>query len=271
MPTEHKTGNAERAKTDERAKPASRIADVRLAIAFLTRLPVGSFQHPRSLAEAAWAFPLVGVLVGGFGVAALYGAGLAGLPSPVAALLAVAAMALVTGALHEDGLADVADGFGGGAVKTRKLEIMRDSRIGSYGVLGLVFVVGLKVAALAALGDVALAAAAVLTAAAVSRGLLPALMAALPMARDDGLAHGAGRPSRFNAGVALAVGAGVAIFMMSPHLVAAVFMLAAAALAALAVGMLAQRQIGGQTGDVLGAAQQVAETAILLTAVAVLS
>ena len=275
MPTENKPGEHE-ARADANGPSAGPpsggwVAGARLALGFLTRLPVGGAHGRGTLADAAWAFPIVGIVVGGIGAAALYLNQLAGLPAVSGALLALAATALVTGALHEDGLADVADGFGGGATRARKLEIMRDSRIGSYGVLALIFSVALRVTALVALGPAVFAGAVLIIAAVLSRAVLPVLMRSLPMARDDGLAHVAGRPGTLVVGVSLTIGGGLALFFLQPHLVTTVSVFGAALFGALVVGGLAKRQIGGQTGDVLGAAQQVAETAVLLTAVAVLS
>lgn len=247
-----------------------RLSDIQLAIAFLTRLPVGGLRHHGNLADAAWAFPLVGVLVGGFGAALLHMAAITGLPPVVGTLLAFAAMVLVSGALHEDGLADVADGFGGGALREQKLEIMRDSRTGSFGVLVLMFAIGLKVAAVASADHPDLAAAMLLAAATFSRGILPVLMVTLPMARKDGLAYGAGRPTRTRVVVALVLGGSGLLFFLWPYMIASLFMAATGIAGAVVVGILARRQIGGQTGDVIGAAQQVSETAILLTAVVVL-
>ena len=117
-----------------------------------------------------------------------------GLPDIVAAVLAVGAGALVTGALHEDGLADMADGFGGGNTPERKLAIMRDSRIGAYGVIVLVVVLAAKVGAISDLGSTGLVAAALVAAAAASRAAMPAVMLWLEPARTDGLAVDAGRP-----------------------------------------------------------------------------
>ena len=115
------------------------ITELGTGLAFLTRLPVRcALGGEGSLARAAWAFPIVGALVGAFGALAFWGAALVGLHPFVAGVLAVAATLLVTGALHEDGLADTADGFGAGGSRERKLEIMRDSRIGTYGVVALV-------------------------------------------------------------------------------------------------------------------------------------
>jgi len=261
-------------KTSEKTSntgSATRLDDLRLVVSFLTRLPMGSFRHPGTLADAAWAFPLVGVIVGGIGAAVYYGADVLDLPPVMMALLAVAAMTLTTGALHEDGFADVADGFGGGATISRKLEIMRDSRIGSYGVLALVFAVGLRVSAIAFIGPVDVAVGVILAAAIASRAVLPGLMASLPMARDDGLAHGAGRPSQTTATIALVIGAAGVFTVLPLELMLLVFMGGAAVLAGMLMAIIAKRQIGGQTGDVIGAAQQLAEIAALIAAGAVLA
>lgn len=232
---------------------------LKTAVAFLTRLPVAFAEAPPILARAAFAFPLVGLLVGGFGAAVLLAGERFGLPPLAGALLALAGQALMTGGLHEDGLADVADGFGGGATPERKLEIMRDSRIGSYGVLAVVFSVTLRAAALAGIGP---AAAALVAAGAASRGFLPLLMRTLPAVRSDGLGKGAGEPTALGTAAAVALGLGISLAALGLHGLEAWLagMLAAAALAA-----IARAQVGGQTGDVLGAAQQVSEIAFLLT------
>src|ERR1019366_4569859 len=106
----------------------------------LTRLPVGWFsgtQAPAGIADAVWAFPIAGAVVGGIGGGVFWGCSALGLPPAVAAVWTLVATLLVTGALHEDGLADTADGFGGGRTREQKLEIMRDSRIGSFGALAV--------------------------------------------------------------------------------------------------------------------------------------
>src|SRR6202167_740172 len=135
-----------------------RADDLRASILFLTRLqygptlPVGG----AAIARAAWAFPIAGVLVGLVGAVVYLFAHRLGLPSWPAAALSVAATMAVTGCLHEDGLADTADGFGGGQTQELKLDIMRDSRIGTYGVCALVLSILLRVSTLASLADTAL-------------------------------------------------------------------------------------------------------------------
>lgn len=244
----------------------SPLADLRLAVAFLTRLPVGAFVDSRPLASAAWAFPVAGALVGLVGAAALWAAAWAHLHPLACALIGVAATVLVSGALHEDGLADVADGFGASADVDRKLAVMRDSRIGTYGVLALVFAVGLKAALLAGMAGPGTAALAILGAALASRAAMPVAMAALAPARTDGLGHGAGRPTGLGAVAAAALGLGGAGWLgyrvVGPEAAAAG--LVGAAVGALAVAVLARRQIGGQTGDVVGAVSQAAEIGFLI-------
>jgi adenosylcobinamide-GDP ribazoletransferase len=234
---------------------------------FLTRLPLAglSSAHTGLLARSMRAFPVVGIVVGLAGWAAFAIAAGIGLPSTAAALLAIAATVLVTGALHEDGLADTADGLGGGEGRAGKLAIMRDSRSGAYGVLALVFSVTLRAAALTVLTTPRVGAALV-AAHAVSRAGLPILMRWLDPARDDGLGASAGQPDDSAIGWCLGIAIVVAVLCVGfgPGLIAVI--VAAAAMAGLAG--LAQRQIGGYTGDVLGAAQQIGEIAMLLTAAA---
>ena len=137
------------------------IDDLQICLMFLTRIPVPgglALSHP-SLSNACRFFPVIGGLVGVIGAIVLAAADQLGLPQGVSVLLAVAAMVIVTGGLHEDGLSDTADGLGGGSNKDRRLEIMKDSRVGAFGVIALVLIIGLKWAGLAALsiGPAALA------------------------------------------------------------------------------------------------------------------
>jgi adenosylcobinamide-GDP ribazoletransferase len=240
--------------------------EARLAFAFLTRLPfrAGAAPEPGALARASWAFPLAGILVGVAGGIVFSLSDRLGLPVNAMALLAVAATVLITGGLHEDGLADTADGLGGGAGRDEALAIMRDSRSGAFGVLALVFSVGLRVACLAALPDSQIAVSALVAAHAVSRGLLPALMLWLPPARSDGLAADAGQPTPPVATLAAFIALVVAMIALGFGRGITAIIFAAVAVAALA--LLARRRIGGYTGDVLGAAQQVGEIVVLLAA-----
>ena len=220
----------------------------------LTRLPVARLTRLYPAERACvWAYPLVGALVGGAGAAVLWAALALRVPPAIAAILALAATMALTGALHEDGLADMADGFGGGATPARKLEIMRDSRIGSYGTLALILSVGVRVAALSACSHPALA---LLLAGVLGRGAMVGVLATMGPARSDGLTARLGDAGR------LPILAGIAIAAAASLLAPAALL--AAALAAYAVMRLARRQVGGYTGDVLGAAEQCVECAVLI-------
>ncbi len=231
------------------------LADLAGAFTLLTRLPAG-FAPARG--DATWAYPIVGAAVGAIGAAVFSTATTLTLPPAVAAILAIAASVLATGALHEDGLADTADGFGGGATVARKLEIMRDSRIGSFGALALMLSLGLRVAALAAMADAWRVGGALIAAGMLGRGAMIGMMLALAPARPDGLAASLGRVPAGPAAIGLAI-AGAAVLL--PHGARALF---AAVLAGAVMVWLARRQVGGYTGDVLGAAEQAVECAVLV-------
>jgi len=239
------------------------IADFRLALSFLTRLPVSLSETPGAgaLVRSMRLFPLVGALIG----AAIGGIDLLALkilPPFPSALLAVAFGLLLTGALHEDGLADCADGFGGGRDKESKLAIMRDSRIGAYGTLALILSVFLRASAIAQLGNPA---GALIAAHALSRAAIPGMMMVLPPASTTGLAASAGR-----AGAAdYLIASLIAVVLSAPLL--GLWMIPVGVVVSLVMALvwhLARRQIGGYSGDVLGALQQTCEIAVLLTILA---
>lgn len=243
--------------------------DLRTGLAFCTRLPVTAPEGAR-LTDAAWTFPVAGAVVGLIGGAVFVACAALDLPAFVSATLAIAATALATGALHEDGLADTADGFGGACSAERAVEIMRDSRIGTYGVIALIVTFLLRIGALASLASAgaALPALALIAAHAGARGALPVFMRAVPRAREDGLSAAAGRPSEGAAAGAVAIGLVVTLLCLGLGVTALSALLIAVALALLA--RMAIRKIGGQTGDVLGTAEQTGEVLILLVASAVL-
>ena len=245
------------------------LAQLRIAAGLLTRLPVGAAQAwpDGAVARAAWAFPLVGAALG-LAAALVQALGLwSGLPPVLAAILAVGLLVVATGALHEDGLADTGDALGTARQRARALEIMRDSRIGTFGALALGLVTASRIAAIAALATADLVPALV-TAATLSRLAMVWLMAALPPARVDGLAAAAGRPDRRVVMLASGVGVAIAAVVAGP-LAAASQVLVAAALAALLARWFQQR-LGGHTGDTLGATQQLVEAALLIAWVAAL-
>ncbi|HSF93997.1 MAG TPA: adenosylcobinamide-GDP ribazoletransferase [Thermohalobaculum sp.] len=231
------------------------------ALGFLTRLPVPAWTgwEEGRLVRASRFFPAVGALIGAGGAAVWWLAGLV-LPPMLAAGLALAAILLLTGALHEDGLADCADGLGGGKGGAEALEIMRDSRIGSYGALALALSLGLRWAALAALAPGA-GALALILAGGIGRAMMVPATALARYARTEGLgsmvAAGAG-PREL--GVALATALLLAVLGGGAGLAA---LAAAAAAAGLFLWFLVRR-VGGYTGDGLGAIAQFGEIAVML-------
>jgi adenosylcobinamide-GDP ribazoletransferase len=242
-----------------------------IALQFLTRIRITRIELfpedwlPRS---AKW-MPLVGALIGALvGAVVLVSASF--FPGAVPVLLGLTASVLLTGALHEDGLADTADAFGGGSTRERRLEIMKDSRIGTYGAIALIATLALKATSLAATDPLSIVR---ILIAAYTGGRLAAVLALafLPYAGGDNV-----KVSRspvvmtrgeivFASITGLLVGACV--------LDALVFMMATiiGAVAATAMAFIALRKVGGYTGDVLGAVEQIYETAFILVAAAMIA
>ena len=250
-----------------------------LAASFLTCLPVArktptamgeevlpATRTPAELTRATGLFPLIGAALGVVAGLALMGAFQLGLHPLACAFVALATSIALTGALHEDGLGDFADGLGG-ANREDRLRIMRDNRIGTFGTLALLFGVGIRASILSGLTSPEAAALALITAAAFSRAVLPGVMRWQRPARADGLAAAVGAPS--NAEVATAVVLALLIGLFAVGFWASLLVAVVAGLAALAVAVLAQRTLGGHTGDVLGAVQVVAEVAALAAIAAV--
>ncbi len=244
---------------------AARWQEFLLAVQFLTRLPVPQ-ELPFSddlLIRATRFYPLVGLIVGAIGAAVLYAAALVW-PMPVAVLLSIAATIFATGAFHEDGLADAADGLGGGLTRERALEIMRDSRIGTYGTVTLGLVLALKAAALMSLAPLD-AAAALLIGHGVSR------MAAVQVVQWDDYARDKG--AKFVAPTVTPEGYRVALITALVIMAAAVFwfgvppILTGVVIAVLAgwrLRVIFLRKLGGYTGDCLGGMQQMTELGLYL-------
>ena len=241
----------------DRDGPLMDAGDMQAALGLMTRLPVSAGSRG---ANAAWAWPLAGALVA-------FLAGLAGwlllalgMVPGVAAAMVLAVGAMLTGAMHEAGLADSADGLFGGWTVARRLEIMRDSRIGSFGVLALLLVTLARWSALSFLMATGHLLVPLIAAAMISRAGLPVAMIAMPFARADGLAQATGEPPRRAAALGLLVTLVVVLLLTGAAAIPAVV---AAAAVALAVGVFALARIGGQTGDILGAMQQLTELAVL--------
>lgn len=254
--------------TKGRSRAENLLDDVFSALALFSRLPL-PVHAPRG-AETAWAWPLAGALIGA--ICALAG-GLAmalGLPPSASALFVLTCGVMITGALHEDGLADTADGLWGGWDRARRLEIMKDSRIGSYGVVALILAFAARWTAISALlahgghhGAVGIGAA-LIAAGALSRGGLPGVMHLVAPARADGLSVHTGRPDRMGAVWAAGIACGLAFALLGWAAFAALLL---TLLALLGLAVLAKARIGGQTGDILGAMQVVVEIAVLFACI----
>ncbi len=232
----------------------------RLAWSLLTRLPGGALpRSDESLRAAVPWFPLVGLAVGGI-VGVVYLGLVEVVSSPTAALLAVGVGAIVTGAFHEDGLADTFDSFGGTS-PARRLEIMRDSRLGTFGVLALVLTTGLKVVALASLGGVD-GLVALVAAHGLGRAGAVAVLQAGPPARPDGMAATVETAPGGAAATVVAMSALIGVGLGPATGVG----VAAVAIIAVTTVVVARRTFSGVTGDVLGAAEQLGEIAVLSAA-----
>lgn len=236
------------------------VLDLLVAGALLSRLP---FPHLPSAGfedahRAVWAYPLIGAVLGALaGTCGVVIMGL-GFSPEIAAGGVLAVMMILTGAMHEDGLADTADGFWGGFDTARRLEIMKDSQIGTYGVLALLVVTGLRwmaYAALLPLGVLPIIAVAVL-----SRATMPCLMTLLPHARNTGLSKSVGAPEMPVVVVGLAIALLLAGFCIG---FTSITGLIGGLVVALLIGWVSMHKISGQTGDVLGATQQLSELVVL--------
>ena len=238
---------------------APKLDDITTSLALLTRLPVkASFDRT---AEASWAYPLAGtilaVLAGLLACVALW----LGIDPAMAAGIYVTSTVVLSGAMHEDGLADLADGFWGGWDPARRLAIMKDSAIGAYGVIALTLGLVARWVAVWALMDHGGWFWALIAVETLSRSAMPALMHVLPNARDSGLSQSQGRPSRETAALGVAIATVIALVMVG---LTAIGLLLLGAVAAFGMAKLAQAKIGGQTGDVLGATQQIVALVLLM-------
>ena len=250
-----------------RPRPMDPLRDIGDAVSFLTRLRLPGTGSRDGIAGSAWAFPLAGLLIGAGGAVVLVGCVLIGIPAPVAAALAVAAIAVVTGALHEDGLADTFDGFGG-STRSRRLEIMQDSGIGAFGVTALVLTLAIRIAALAALTahSAVAGAGALIAAESLSRAIMVAIWRGTPAAKTSGLSVASGAPSLGAVLTAAATGAAALMVaaIIALGLAGSVLGAVFAVTAAYVFSRIILRALGGRTGDTLGACQQIALVAFLV-------
>jgi len=244
-------------------------SDIPAALALLTRVPL-EIDHEKAAADAAraaWAWPLVGAGIGALAAILGYLVWGLGAPGGVAAALALAFMALVTGALHEDGLADTADGLWGAGERAARLEIMKDARIGAFGLLALLLVVLGRWSGVEALFGSGGLFWALVVAGAVSRLPMAVALHVIPAARNDGMSARVGQVPRISV---LVAGAICLVLALIGFGFAGIWVLIWSTIACLPVLALAWQKLGGQTGDVLGAAQQCAELGALASAVALL-
>ena len=240
-----------------------RLAELQLAFMLLTRLPAGTLtsQLPE-LAHARWAFPIVGCIVGGIIAVSYIILSLLLLPSFAAAILAITAGLFSTGAIHEDGLADCADGFGGGQNREKKLAIMRDSAIGSYGTLSLIIIMGLRISLLSMLPAKLEIVTPIIICAVISRYAMVGYLCLLPAARQDGLGNQASGNQASGDNISALILAG--LIALPAFVIGAfglIYVIIAIVSVALIWGVIAKYQLGGQTGDVCGAGQIICETA----------
>jgi len=242
----------------------------KIALQFLTQLPVGSIRDcpPDWLARSAKYMPLVGAIVGAIAGAAILLSSVF-FPHPLPVVIGLVVAIAITGALHEDGLADTTDAFGGGRTRERRLEIMRDSRIGTYGTLALIAVFALKGAALVSL-DPWNAAFVMVAGHAGARLAAILTMWRLPHA-GGGIAKVSQKVSELTlseVATAFALGLipGLLVLGAEKFVVAALFAFAAATI----IALIARYKIAGYTGDVLGAVEQVFEAAFFVAAAALI-
>lgn len=249
-----------------RDRLGARLAELGAAFVLLTRLPVArlALPQPMSPAAAVWAYPLVGASVGAIGGAVYWLTHWLSCPPALAALCALLAMILATGAMHEDGVADFADGLAGDT-KERSLAIMRDHHIGAYGVIALVLSLAMRATTIAVLAEPHAVMTGLIAAGAASRLSAVLIMAALPPARTDGLSASVGRPAAGLAAIALGLTFVIAWLLWPLRL--ALLLIVSASVAAIVLGRVAFTRLGGQTGDVLGAGSQLGECLALIVLV----
>ncbi len=233
-------------------------------IVFFTRIqiPIRINFDGINLGNCTWVYPLIGALVGGVVAGVFYIGIIVGLHPAAAAWLAIFMQIWLTGGLHEDGLADTADGMAFGRNATQKLDIMRDSRIGSYGVLALIAVIGLRASLIGQLEAIYTNCSIIICAAILSRISIGVLMFTTHRARAEGMASLAGAPSAINLVMSIAIGLGICAFLLPFYVVAAGFftMIAVSSY----VRYIAKQQFNGITGDVLGCNQQISEVFVMI-------
>ena len=244
-----------------------------LAVHFLTRIPTpfDVDYSPQRLLDASRYYPLVGAIVGTVAAAAYFVTDLA-LPTTIAVIIATAATALLTGAFHEDGLADTFDGISGAHDRNRALEIMHDSRIGTFGALALILVITLKIASLSSLSDTTTIIIALIAAQTISRTSIVVVQATSTYARETGIAAPQDQPFKPKNTIIATLTALITIaalaLILSPT--AALLATAGAITGHILIRLYFQPRLKGHTGDTLGATQQITELATYIALAATL-
>lgn len=242
------------------------ISDVIAAVAFLTRLPVGSRVFgAKDVARSERWFPLVGALLGSISAGVLW-LSMRVFPPAVCAMFVVGVAAWITGAMHLDGVADTADGFGGGRTREDTLRIMRDHAIGSYGAAALILILAFKAVSIASIAAGRIAFPAVLLAPILGRWAAVLLSATRPYARplEHDSAVSVGSPTRLVGRNEVIVATVTALGFAAAFGVRGAIACACVAAVVAIWGTYCQRRIDGITGDTIGAAIEISECAVLL-------
>lgn len=235
------------------------------SLMLLTRIPIKwekiSPETPPNLNRCLWCYPIIGLIVSCITAAVYYIAIWINIPQVVSAIIAIITMIFITGSFHEDGLADVADGFGGGNTIEKKLSIMRDSRIGTYGSVALITSLILKIAILAKF-ETQQTVIALIISGVFSRLMILYILLILKPARSDSLSSEAGKPAPSSLVIATFASMLIAAALINPTIVIYIFMISISATIVLSI--IAHRQISGYSGDVLGATQQISELSVYI-------
>ena len=245
-------------------KSTFNVKNIVRAISLTTRLPVNPdfMRHIEPKNDSSWAYPIVGIILA-IPISILgYILSILGFDSGVISAVLIITLIFLTGAMHEDGLADTADGFWGGWTKDTRLEIMKDSRIGTYGVIALVFSILIRWYCLKIIIDQNLLFIAVAVSVILSRSLMSCYMWITPNAKDKGLSFNTGRPDDISAIVAFTLGASVTLLLVGFK---GIFILLLGSIIVWLSRILSLHKIDGQTGDTIGAVQQICEVIILFS------
>ena len=236
---------------------AQRICEVQLAFMLLTRLPVGRMgRYVPNLSSARWAFPLAGIPIGIFIAGLFFGFCYSEIPHLLGAVITLSISLLLTGALHEDGLADTADGFGGGTTRKQKLKIMGDSNVGTYGLLCLILTMIARVFYLSSMNNTHQTFLLLISISMISRLTMVFYLNILPPARSKGLGYQASGRNYLSTFFATVISLPAIIYCgyLAPNCLLAV------TIVAITFAYFAKSQIKGQTGDICGASQLLCET-----------